>query len=346
MEQAVYYRELYFLLPEGYADFESFKAAVAAGPKPFAVRAVVLREDHKIPNRGVEKGVCMAPYFLTGYHDGQSLLSIADAEELCPAQAELLSQEEYNARLRELVTGFCPGCTRYKPLTDRVQSLNGHFEEIALDGFCAFRVESKPAPRELRQKLFSFGWFWKEFKFGEKDAEGLGKKLKEMLYLGLEQPTLRWENGEKRWSGRAKDAFDAQIGELVSAYVEEVLDPSYRIEVGCKAPGKGGFPESTGSESFRKACRKYGVSLLTLRYPPEGEEKLGRSLEELIERWYLFPLVREEGCRRFLALDTAEVLKALHYRLPLLRTLHLEAELAGQYGEKRYAFGETMRELI
>ena len=346
MQQAVYYRELYFLLPEGYADFEAFKAAVAAGPKPFAVKAVVLREDHKIPNRGVEKGVCMAPYFLTGYHDGLSLLSIADAEALYPAQAELLSQEEYNARLRALVTGFCPGCTRYKALTDRVQSLNGHFEEIALDGFCAFREESKLAPRVLRQKLFSFGWFWKEFKYGEKDAEGLGKQLKEMLYLRLDQPVLRSENGEKRWKGRTQNAFDAQIGEVVSAYVQTVLDPGYRIEAEFTGAGRGCFSDSAGSENFRKACKKYGVSLLTLLCPPEGEEKLARSLEELIKRWVLFPLEREEGCRRFLALDTAEVLKALHYRLPMLRTLHLEAELAGQYSEKRYAFGETMQELI
>ena len=345
MLQAVYYRELYFLLPEAYADFDAFKAAVAAGPKPFAVKAVVLREDHRIPNRGVEKGVCMAPCFLTGYHDGQSLLSIGDAEELYPARVELLSQEEYNVRLRELVTGFCPGCTRYKPLTDRVQSLNGHFEEIALDGFCAFRVESKPAPRVFREKLFSFGWFWKEFKYGEMDAEGLARKLKEMLYLPLEQPTLESENGEKRWSGRAKNAFDAQITGIVSAYVQEVLDPGYRIEAGCKAQGKGGFPESAGSEDFRKACRKYGVSLLMLRYAPEGEEKLERSMEELVEHWYLFPLRREEACLCCLALDTAEALKALHYRLPLLRTLNLTAELEGQYGTRRYVFEETMREL-
>ena len=344
MEQAVYYRELYFLLPEGYADFDAFKAAVAAGPKPFAVKAVVLREDHKIPDRGVEKGVCMAPYFLTGYHDGLSLLSIGDAEELYPARVELLSQEEYNTRLRELVAGFCPGCTRYKPLTNRVQSLNGHFEEIALDGFCAFRVESKPAPRAFRQLLFSFGWFWKEFKFGEKDAEGLGRELKSMLYLPLDQPELRSENGEKRWSGRAKNAFDAQIGELVSAYVEKILDPGYRIEAECSSAGKGGFTESAGSESFRKACKKYGVSLLTLRYAPEGEEKLERSLEELIERWVLFPLAWEEGCRHFLALDTAEALKALHYRLPLLRTLSLTAEIEGQYGGKRYRFGRSVEE--
>ncbi len=345
MQQAVYYRELYFLLPEGYADFDAFKAAVAAGPKPFAVKAVVLREDHRIPNRGVEKGVSMAPFFLSGYHDGQSLLSIGDAEELYPARVELLSQEEYNARLRELVTAFCPGCTRYKPLTDRVQSLNGHFEEIALDGFCPFRVESKPAPRVFRQKLFSFGWFWKEFKFGEKDAEGLGKELKDMLYLRLDQPTLSAEEGEKCWTGRAKEAFDAQIGELASAYVEKVLDPGYRIKAEYTGAGKGGFSDSPGSESFRKACRKYGVSLLTLRYAPEEEEKLARSLEKLIEHWVLFPLEREEGCRRFLALDTAEALKALHHRLPLLRTLDLTAEIEGQYGSKQYAFEDGMREL-
>ena len=41
----------------------------------------------------------------------------------------------------------------------------------------------------------------------------------------------------------------------------------------------------------------------------------------------------------------AEALKALHHRLPLLRTLNLTAESEGQYGSKRYAFEEGMREL-
>ena len=53
MQQAVFCSDLYFLLPPEFADFESFRAAVEAAPKPFEVKALVLREDHRIPNHGV-----------------------------------------------------------------------------------------------------------------------------------------------------------------------------------------------------------------------------------------------------------------------------------------------------
>lgn len=345
MQQAVFCSDLYFLLPPEYPDFESFRAAADAAPKPFEVKALVLREDHRIPNHGVEKGVCMAPFFLTGYHDVPSLLRIRDAEDLYPAQVELLSQEEYNARLRRLVTDFCPGCTRYKPLTNRVQSLNGHFEEIALDGFCAYRVETRPSPRSLRHLLFTFGGFWKHFSYGADSAEAMGQRLKEMLYLNLAEPLLTEEDGEKHWSGRAKTVFDGQVASLVAAYVQEEIDPAYHIAARMDRPAGKGFEDSAGTEDFRKACKKYGLSLLTLRFAPQGEDRLRRSLAELTEHWYLFPLDGEAGCLRYYALDSAAVRKALHYRLPLLRTLGLSAQFSDQYGSKEYAFDETMHEV-
>lgn len=228
MRKAVFCSNIYFLLPPEYEDFNAFKSAVAAAPKPFELKAVVLRENHGIPNRGVEKGVSMAPFFLTGYHDAPSLLQIQDAENMYPAEVELLSQEEYNARLRDLVTNYCPGCTRFKPLSNRVQSLNGHFEEIALDGFCAYRVETKPSPRCFRELLFSFGYFWKTFSYAENSAEELCQNLKEKLYLRLNKPQLLEQDGQKTWTGRAKTAFDAMVTEIVAHYVDDVFAPKYR----------------------------------------------------------------------------------------------------------------------
>ena len=344
MQQAVFYSNIYFLLPPEYEDFASFRAAAAAAPKPFQVRAVVLRENHKIPGWNVQKGVCMAPYFLTGYHDEPSLLRISDPEELLPAQVELLSQEEYNARLRRLVTDDCPGCTRYRPFSNRVQSLNGHFEEIALDGFCAYRVESKPSPRCFRELLFFFGYRWKTFSYGEAAPEELCQNLKKSLYLRLDKPRLEEREGRRTWSARAKTAFDAQVTRIVSRYIREVFDPNYHIlsEFGGTETDERWEPGE--DESFRADCRRYGLSVLTLTYEPDGAGKLRRSLAELVENWCLFPLRLSEGCDVYFALDTPAVLKGLHYRLPLLRTLRLTAEMSGQYASKRYLFSDTMQE--
>ena len=110
-----------------------------------------------------------------------------------------------------------------------MQSLNEHFEEIALDGFCAYRVESKPSPRCFRDLLFSFGYFWKTFSYSEIPAEELCKHLKQMLYLRVENPQLREANGQKIWSSRVKTSFDAFVTKIVALYVSTVFNPEYMI---------------------------------------------------------------------------------------------------------------------
>ncbi len=345
MRQAAFYSNIYFLIPPEYTGFDSFRQAVAAAEKPFDVKAVILREDYRIPSWNVQKGVCMAPFFLTGYHDEPSLLRIRSAEDLYPAEVELLSQQEYNTRLRELVTAFCPGCTRFKPLSNRVQSLNGHFEEIALDGFCAYRVESKPSPRCFRDLLFSFGYFWKSFSYSEISAEELCKHLKQMLYLRLDKPQLCEADGQKMWRGSAKTPFDTCVTEIVARYVSTVFNPEYLINSEYGGMDRDEDLESHEEESFRADCKRYGLSILTLDYDSQGAKRLKRSLSDLVEHWYLFPLNMTEGHERYFALDSAAVLKGLHYRLPLLQTLHMSAQVHGQYGCKQYIFADTMREV-
>lgn len=345
MQQAVFYSNIYFLIPPEYTDFESLRQAVSSARKPFALKAVILREDNGIPSWNVQKGVCMAPFFLTGYHDEPSLLRIRCAEDLYPAEVELLSQQEYNTRLCELVTTFCPGCIRFKPLSNRVQSLNGHFEEIALDGFCAYRVESKPSPRCFRDLLLSFGYFWKTFSYSEIPAEELCEHLKQMLYLRLEKPQLCEADGQKIWSSRVKTSFDACVTEIVAHYVSTVFNPEYLIRSEYCGIDRDESLEIHGEDSFRANCKRYGLSVLTLDYDPHGAEQLKQSLSDLIEHWYLFPLDISEGHERYFALDSAMVLKGLHYRLPLLRTFHMSAQLHGQYGCKQYVFTDTMREV-
>ena len=165
MYNAFYYEDNYYLLPDGYSDCQSFIDAVRQGSLPMEFCAVALRENHNVNNSRVVKGCSMAPYFLTGYHDESCQIVISNVEDVYPVHATLLSQEAYNAKLRELILEKCPGCLRYSPLSNRVQSLNGHFEEMSLDGVCLFRQETRPEPRSFRRNLFSLGGFYRNFNY-------------------------------------------------------------------------------------------------------------------------------------------------------------------------------------
>ena len=160
MANAVYYADLYLLLPEEYPDFDAFQAFLRSSKIPVDVKMVVLRENHRIPCWTVFKGESIAPYFLIGYHDEPSTVRFQDAEQIYPVQVELMDQDAYNTRLREVINAFCPGCKRFKPLSNRVQSLNGHHGEIALNSVCFYRYEENPSPRVFRDILFSFGGFF------------------------------------------------------------------------------------------------------------------------------------------------------------------------------------------
>lgn len=334
--QAVFYIDRYFLLPEGYEDFAVFRRAAESAEKPFRVEAVVLREDHGIPNRGIETGVCLAPFFLTGYDDPPAVIEIADPSALYPADVTLLSQTEYNSRLRELVLSFCPGCVRYGKLTDRVQSLNGHFEEICLDGYCAYRVESKPQPRNLRDMLFSFGGFWRQFSYAKRTADRMAETLKDYLYLKVDDAFLIKDGQTRTLTLVVDHPFDALIVQMLSDYVKRVLDRSYLI----RRLGSEEYPSAVdanrqNTDSFRKACKRFGAAFLRLDVPEVQVAAVRESLSELTGHWYLYPISGQDGSLWVLVLDVPSVLKALHFRAPFLSAIGAKAELFSQYGVTR-----------
>ena len=149
--QGFYYKEQYMLLPKGFETFDAFMADLRSKELPARYETEVLVDDHHARNYTVIKGRSMAPYFLSGYHDDPCTIQITYPDEVYPVQVELMDQTEYNTRLRELINGYCPGCTKFKPLSNRVQSLNGHFEELPLDGTCLYREEIKPSRRSMRR---------------------------------------------------------------------------------------------------------------------------------------------------------------------------------------------------
>ena len=348
MNNAFYYENSYFLLPEGYTDYREFFAKVSKGPFPVEVYVVALRENHKIPNYGVQKGVSTVPYFLSGYHDEPVKVEIADPEDLYPVRVEICTQEEYNAMMRRKILEFCPGCLRYKPLSNRVQSLNGHFEEMAPDGVCFFRQETKPSPRAFHNHLYSFGGFYMNFGYYDLPALEMKDRLKEWFYVRYTGAEICRQAGFKELllTLPKKELLLPVLTDAISQYLQDITHGEYRIRHTAPVADMKAYLETVLSEAnreiFRKDCKKFGISIGMLEYAPEAEEKIFRSIEAMIDRYWLFPLLKEAGREYYLIADTTYVLKELRYRTPLLETYGAKISVYGQYGSRRYEIAFSM----
>ena len=61
VRDALFYRDRYMLLPEGFADMASFWTALKRAMKPWRVHAVVLYEDYDVHVDAYEHGVSLSP---------------------------------------------------------------------------------------------------------------------------------------------------------------------------------------------------------------------------------------------------------------------------------------------
>lgn len=347
MANAVYYQDLYLLLPEEYPDFTVFQEFLRNAQLPVDVKMVVLRENHKVPCWTVFKGESIAPYFLTGYHDEPSLVRFTDSEGIYPVQVELMDQDTYNARLREVINDFCPGCKRFKPLTNRVQSLNGHHEEIALNSVCFYRYEENPSPRVFHDLLFSFGGFFIRSNYAKLNAEEMKERLA-WNYLRYKSYTLEERDGEKFLTLECKkgELLSPIVTQFVGKYVEEVADEHYHMVLktpfACSAEDLETILQEDKREAFQKECKKYGVSIGILEFDPKASEEVLRSLEALTEHYYMEPLVTGPGKIHYLITDTSYVLKELHYRTPLLESYGSTLTLFTQRDRRKYKINFDM----
>ena len=348
MYNAIYYKEMYFLLPEEFSDYSAFIHDLRSKTLPAQYCMVVLREDHKVQNYTVVKGRSMVPYFLSGYHDAPSFVVIASAEDVYPVQVEVLDQAEYNAKLREVINRVCPGCLRFKPLSNRVQSLNGHFEEITLDGVCVFRQESKPAPRIFHDHLFSYGGFFKQFNYATQNAQEMKNSLKTWFYICYAGATLNEEKGRKTLTLQCKknELLAPILTNVVSHYTQKVLDSTYHIclekEYRITEESLIELLAEKNSEVIRKECKKYGVSLAVLKYDANASEKIQDSLKPLIDHFWVFPLLQASGKAYYLVADTSYFFKELRYRSPLLQSYNTTVDLYDQYQHACYQISFDM----
>ena len=343
MSEAFYYREDYYLLPDTFDSVDALKAHLKELPSTIMVSR--LTENHGIKSI-IQKGICIAPYFYSEYGFPKSQLVIEDIEDIYSVDVTLLSQSEYNKRLREVVLSFCPGCYRYKPLSNRVQSLNGHFEEIALNSVCFYRQERKPTPRVFREMLHSFGGMAHHFDPAAENTEQALDFIDRSLYL-------KYKHGEKRPNQSVlkveclPNFFSEQLTASLSEYIEKHLYfTEFRLSyepvnsVTKEQIETMLMPKKSGS--FQKECKKYGVSVACMQFDAGSTGKVKRSIEPLLYHDYARLVYEEDGALYFLLMDQCSFIKAMHFRSPFLQSCNSKIEIHDQYGKQTYAISFDM----
>ena len=347
--QGFYYLEQYMLLPQGFDTIDAFMADLRSRELPARYETLVLVEDHHDRTHSVTKGVSMAPYFLSGYHDDLSTIQISYPDQVYPVQVELMDQTEYNARLRELINGYCPGCIKFKPLSNRVQSLNGHFEELPLDGTCLYREEIKPSRREMHSMLFGLGGSLKRDKEYHRCQDDFLYILKLYLYLRYEDAVLTEDLYGKTLTVKCKkkELLPPLLTNALEIYTSRVTADACIIRPAvpytCTEESIRELLSEKCRELYGKECKKYGVSLGCLEFDPGAQEEIKESLSELVKHYWLFPLVEHPGRIWYLVTDHSHVLKELRFRAPLLQAKHSTFTEYDQYDNLKYEISFLMK---
>ena len=341
MEKAIYYREHYYKLPEG-VELEDFKSKL-----PCEVELLELCENYRQRSHR-DLGISLAPYFISGYAKEKEKVQIDFPDEVYPVDVEILTQEEYNARLREVICEYCPGCRNYKPLSKNVMSLNGHFDEITLDKICFFRWETKPSPRFFREMLWFLGGGCRHFVPLERTPESILESLKSRFYIKYDSGKFSEENKNVFVVTHKKDFFISVLTRILTEYIESWLDYT---EFRLKDEDESVFAEEdvlallteAKMEKFRKECKKYGVSLGVLEFPESAREEIERSLADVVKHNLFYPVCRAQGKTYYVMTDTPVAMKALYFRFPMLEHHSATVTVYSQADTRKYKIDREMK---
>ena len=339
--KAIYYKEHYYKLPDG-VGFDAFKAGL-----PAEIELEELCENYGLT--GVRDiGMSLAPYFISGYSKSPEKVQIDAPGEVYSVDVEILTQEEYNARLREVICEYCPGCKGYKPLSNNVRSLNGHFDEITLDKICFYRWETNPSPRFFREKLWWCGGFWRHFSPLENTPEWILNDIKSRFYMKYESGEFSAENKNLFIVKHKKDFFLSVLTRIYSEYIESWLDHTeFRLKDSEETTFTEEYLQALLAESriekFRKECKKYGVSLGVLEFPESARAEIENSLEEPVKHNLFYTVCRAEGKTYYVLIHTPEALKELYFRFPMFEHHGAAITVYSQADTRKYTLGREMK---
>lgn len=343
---AFFYRDCYYLVPDQYTIFEDFLQSIEV-ENPIVVR--VLTENNSIPSRIIEKGISITPYFYSEYGYSETKIVISDKTDVFPVEVELFSQAEYNERLRNIILNYCPGCSRYKPISNRVQSLNGHFEEISLNSVCFYRQKTKPSPRVFRDNLYGLGRLWYHFDPADSKAEEVLDLIKSMIHIKYDTAYPESSESTNLNVSFKPDFFVQTLSDVLSRFIENALyftefriGFDHRLIINDEEFYK--QVSEHNRDNFQKNCKRYGTALAELTYAPEFDERIARSLESLSKSFYFLPLWKNTNRLLLLVLDESAFLKELHFRAPLLEAALSHIKVFNQYGKKQFRISFDMEQ--
>ena len=298
--QALFYIGQYYLPVEETDIHAQLDTAVKNG-RFASVQAIELSEKSETEPGLYELGVCIAPYFISEYLKEPETVIFEYPEEVYPVQIELLTQKEYNDRLREQVTKHCEGCRGFGSLNKNDSSLAGHFDEITLDGFCPYRWETRNSPRSFVNELESFGFFWGRYGYASKNADSLMDDIKYHLKLAYTSGTiLDDENGRTLFLYSDKNTLiQTVLTDILADCVSKHWEEGYRIRLNSRIQineeAVMGLLLPKKIAATRKELSKYGVMIGILEYDPTGNTSIQRFMDHLAEECFVRILHKESG---------------------------------------------------
>lgn len=347
-QTAFFYRNTYFLLPQGYDRAESFIQSVRQSELPMTVQATILRENSEVKKTWwYELGVCIAPYFISDYLRKPESVVIEDVGDVYPVEIELLTQQEYNDRLRALVTDHCPGCLLYGGLDEKDSSLSGHFDEISLNGVCFYRAEGKTEPRCFHDELSQFISSWKHWKRSKKNAAYVMGDLKECKLSYSSGEIADCDEGRTlKLTAKKSSLLLTVLTDLVARRVKAEADGAYTILLEQRAEVNAASVETLLSNrkitATRKELKKYGVALAELTFDPAGESKMAWIVQQMCEEGLISLLHEEAGKKLLLMAGEAKVLMRLRYASPVLEPLGTQVKVYDALKTVRYRVSYEM----
>lgn len=344
--EAFYYRDGYYLLPD---KFESVSDLVSSTFFPSTFKLNILLEDNGIRSLFSQKGICIAPCFYKDYKLHEVELTVEDAADIYPVRVELLSQSEYNARLREVIGNVCPGCTRYTPLTKRDSSLKGHYEEVSLNSVCFYRQETKEPPQVFYYNMIRLFESWHKQDPSTVPADIILKSMKIALDLEFK--------GEKDPSDASKlnitfepDFFIGVLTDHLENCLEKMLrSTNFRLVYDHEFTVSKDLIESILKEenlpNVKERCIKHGVAIAVLDYDTAKSRQVENSILNLERYLCVRNLYQEPGKTVLMLLDERGVLKALNYRSPLFENANAVVTVYGQTGVNKYKMSYDMKKI-
>ncbi len=351
VRQGFFYLNTYFLLPDGYADEAAFLQYAHQTNAPLTVQAIILREDSEAGHDPYELGVCIAPYFIADYLKEPEELIIEYPGEVYPAQVELLTQLEYNDRLREQVMAHCAGCRGFGGLNEKDSSLSGHFEEITLDGFCPYRWETRNSPRNFNNALYDFGYAWGRYNYANQSADDLMDDIKFDLKLSYASGALVDDQNGRTLVLYCKkpSLIQTALTDILAKCISGDWEKKYHIRLNGRADiDKAAVmtlltPKKIAST--RKELSKYGVKIAILEYDSCGENSMLLFLNTLVSESLGWILHAEPG--KAICLLTGEyAIMRLRCAAPMLEPYSTIVTLYDALKTVQYKVSFGMQEVV